>query len=93
MRFFVLALMFSLSAGIVLADDFYGAANPFAGQVSPQKFNNIYETEPSATIKEKATEKKMWFWNKSKNKDAQTIPQVNEGIINDGSFYVFPPQN
>lgn len=93
-KLIVVLLTVVCTSSIVFADNLFGTTNPFVGQTNPQQFNNIYETEPSSTVKEQAEKKKMRFWKKNtantKNKDEYS---VNEGIINDGSFYVFPPRD
>ena len=101
MKKLVLLFVLSLSTGAVLAENLLQFNNPFP-QTSPQKFNNIYESEPAIIQKEAKQEKKSWF-RKGKNLQEQETKEVKSGLntynvngvngVNEGAqengFYVF----
>lgn len=85
-------IMFSMN--IANADPF-SLENPFCNQTNPERFNNIYETEPAYATKPMQEKRKFIFW---KNKDVEkytedntkdTIPVYGKGT-SDSSFTAFP---
>ncbi len=96
MKKIVLLFVLSFCVNSVFADNLFQYTNPFP-QTSPQRMNNLYEAEPAVIQREEAknTERKQsWFKrNKKQTQDAykNELPKypVNEGVQNDGSFYVF----
>ena len=88
MRLAVILLLFILSCGCAKAD-FFQNNNPFPMETRTTEMQNIYATNPDVMQKEERTEKKMKWWHK-KNNSTEETETVNEGIQNNGSFYVFP---
>ena len=96
MKKLVLLMVLSLGVSAVFADNLFQDTNPFP-QTSPQRMNNLYEAEPAVIQHEESKKpegKRSWFKrNKKQSQDAyqNELPKypVNEGVQNDGSFYIF----
>ena len=86
-------LLLGISMSSVVAADLFQNNNPFP-QTTPEKLNNIYESEPATIQQEVKQEKKSWF-KRGKNLQEQEVKEPkslnkfpNEGV-KDGSFYIF----
>ena len=95
MKKFALLFVMALLISPVFADNLFQNSNPFP-QTSPQRMNNLYEAEPSVIQEEVAKQPEKLPWYKRNKKqvkntyinEQQECP-INEGVKNDGSFYVF----
>ena len=87
----------ALSINTVSAENLFQNNNPFP-QTVPQSMNNIYQSEPEV-IKQEEKKQVKFFWRRNK-KQAETpaamdnqpkvpVYPVENGQVNDGSFYMF----
>ena len=90
----ILVCIVIFSASIVKADPFT-LENPFGSQTNPERFNNIYETEPASATRPVQEKRKFIFW---KNKEVEkytedtakdTLPVYGKDT-SDSSYTVFP---